>query len=1629
MINLTELAILPNKPENEIPRDNLVAQIAERFNPNCKIQVALDNPLTGKTNLLAQFARYYPDRCISYFITDDPLTQRPHNFAYNLCIQLCEVLGQEPPSIATDLEALKNLLMASGPNLNKHARAQKKPFFYVIDALELGNQGNDKIVDALPMQFPFVYLLYSCKKASYEKLPKHITENSYSFDILGFSLSETQKFLQYVEFSSNEAKEIHNKHNGNPGSIKAVYDAKKGNPDFSLKLALNEYDHVIKQQIDFLPENIQVMLNYLGVCPTGLPINIAAKLSSTNSNLLLSHLDKYGSSLFNIRDERIFPSNETVRNICVDLAERNKQEYLLQLINIVENESIDDFLLTELYIEAQDYGGLERQLLPEVIFTTLANSSNSVSSILKRLRSTSSIAQSKGDSSEVFRWSLGVSAIKSYIDHPINHDEIDALIAIGESRQALERAYLLPDSTSKIRFIARIYSAMLLREETVPSEAKEELKIFVDNLKIEDLDKEIARKMANDIFPILPNTAISIVDRLNFNDDKNSVMDLFTKVVLDKGESENEITNTDLIERHHKKLSYNEIFTKWLENKSLSELQNAILPIESTKAKEFIIRNWCKRNSDNADLALAISLWLEIIVSDINFVIPLRGLQQISQLLAKIPTQSRLSLIDALDVPRLTSLNSPKQEWIRFNLNLCEALAEIDSEQAVNKIIILQEEILSEPLDLDIKTFCLSRILSTLKRIFPEQKELIQQIEYDFNKSFSHLCKTSANQYEILYQTLGAVVDFDLDYALIMANELNMHFRRTRAFSHIFRVALLRKSHEDIESCLMDVWENLEERSRVHVVSNTLAELASKKAKVSENNLKALQKFVSEFEDPSERATALSSLAVLMVDVMAQEKIDETITTAIQAWSLEEDLKVRISIGYQLVDIMAEVNLELAKQLYTDTADLLQESSFQGTSLATGTLGINYVNTIELMIRFLRGINTDALEMVVSTIMEYISLIPAKKNQVDLYIKLASSLYNVYKDNLANDLIRRDILPAIQSLKSPIDRRELIYTGLPVLYKYDTEEAYNLCQELPGYIQNFAWVRVLVWNASKCFLSDIEIINPHKNKFTLDNAQIRKLINIAQFLSQDMLVCTTIEFVCGIIERSFAATQINHTQSLQLLESLDQFSNSKLPDLNNIKHNGYLILGKAEVHRIRSIIFNKLKQLQKQRQLQEADINKKWKQIKNEASNIPNIADRIFVISLIAKKMHSYHSQDKNFVKQLLEDAQRQINDIPTVIDRLERLDTIAETWHIIGEKDEAQVALEEAMKLAKQLQGVKHDDVLKTIIQTAYAIDADLATQIGSLIDTPKLPIGLLTTPERVLQIETLRKQPSRVGSIVDVSNLLHEQEHILGEGALGLLKDLVNRTGKLDHPNTLNSWLIKSYDLSPQVMHNIHEWVIENWVQNEHKKEFPSFFVDGLKLIVSMAGNVSFNNKKMLNLFEDSFAGLKSKYVVFKSGEQEQARTWLFRWLKENVHKKLTICDPYFELDHLDYLCDIPDECSVSIITTTKKFVGNDENTIKRYWQKVSNRTIPFIRFTIVSEKSEDKFHDRCIISDLAGLDVGPSLNGLGTSIQKITLLSKEDAEDLEKTYVNKMEDIKVWEREHKDLPKILYVGTLPA
>ncbi len=1621
---------LPLPPKDELSRDGYIRQIADTFSADCQQQMVIGATQSGRSNLLAQFARQYSGRTITYFITSNPLQQRQHAFLYSLCFQLCLLLGKNTPSETIKLAELQSMFPALVTQLS--ARAKNGPYYFVIDGVEWAFEGpsGERIIDVFPIatrpRSP--YLLFSCRADKIKDLPSRA--RCLQRDVPQFNFHETKAFFDGVGFTNEELKNIQDTCNGIPGYLRIIKEIKLAHPNRSFDIT-DDLARLIEQQVNLTLQAVESTildaLEILAISPAPLSLHTLAGLTGKDPTMLRDALIGTGLVQLSTITGRLAFNNNLLQQKLKEQADDRAKLIIRRMIEYIsDNRQDEEDLLELLYKESQDYIGLQAQLRPDAFVTTIRETGD-ISRIVRRLRIASQMARDDSDYQGLVKWTLGIAAAKCLIDNDIDQDEIRALLSIGKENEALRKIYAFSELSVKIRMLGQAYTFIKKNGGRVSTDAKAELAALTQNLPIDHLDRDIVQHIALDIFPIVPDVAMALLEQIVGRNQRQSLIDMAVQNVGSGSNLESkEQNNADRPETS--KAQY--YLPSWFSEKPLDVLLDDLKP-KTAKAKEALIRQWCRQNPDAPNQEWVVNLWLNTVEEDPNFIIPLRSLRQISETVVRIPIASRLSLINRLRVPRYTSISAPRQEWIRVRLVLAEALFPVDASSALQDLREIHRDILEQIEDLDERAFCLAYLRLTLQTITPQDSTVLRTVREQFEQVFSNLLAHSAEHFEAIRPTLRTLVKIDPEEALIVASTLNMRQRRIRAYEVVIENTLRLYNSKNADRILkdaLDAMASINEIARDHCLINVLDEAMQENRIFEHHNLGVLIAHARTIRQSTVKSDALACLAAIVHSCGSNsEKLaTDLCEEAIDEWKKIDDLLSRVGVGYRLVEVIAKFSTHVAEHLYMDIQTLYQQP---GAGLTLGGLIGLYSDVIRLTIRSLSVRDFTDDSDLLRRIRNLTMRIPARTVRIELAARLAMSAYRANYGQGVADILRSLVINEIKQCQVSVDRDNILAFCLPIIFEYDSIEAVSLAQTLLVPKRNEAWSSVIFWLLSYQHAQDFGG-DASLARFSVDRPRLLSALQALSHITYDYMLYTAIRLIVRAVETSFESDKIDVRQAFDILAQVENqvADRSRLPDKENIRHDGYVILAEAAIHTVKTLIWLKRKSLL---QLTQKDIERTWQSISGRARQIPNSADRAFVLALLARDLFSYHSKDSRPVQALLNEAYDQLKHIPNLNDRLDRIETTAESWMILGEKEHAKFVLRFGCDLLKELQGAEYSERLAAIARIAYTIGPDFADEVLSMLGKDHPPPAILPS-ESAIQIARLIENPMRIADILKQEII---QDEVLQQSSRKFLSDYTMGRGTVPHINTTMDWLLRSQSCSVGTIISVTEYAIESMYrrrQTAQSSNSAGFLLEVTDLLLNLAGsqNLSSTHSGIPIELEDSFSGLSSKFVVFQSGDSENAYRWIAQWLNENTQKYLKICDPYFGVDEIDYLRYVPANCRVMIITTDNRLdisegVDPLKKEIERYWRSVTSLIMPSIFFLVVPRQLEERFHDRAIITDKAGLDIGQSLNGVGKARGKLTILSEHDARELEASYFSDMLTQASWFMNHGIMPTTFTVG----
>jgi hypothetical protein len=1599
-----------------IPLDSKIRELQRKFSPQNHIIILKGSSGSGKTVHLAEFVKANSQISFSYFITDNYWCRRQTSFLSSLCQQMRAVIGGKAENELSidnpilDSERLKDIFGVLVERIVEIARKTNSTFYFVIDGLEWAFEGKpgERISDLLPLQTKSKHLYFLGSISS--SVDHQLNFNHLSEEPRTFSNLDTKTYLERggISVSKELLEKIQSASGGVPGYLSALrklHIEKIQDITQAIEKPADIEDLLKIQWSAFAKkanDTEKLTLAIIAYSVTPIASNDISEMTKQNSDELDRLLISSGL-MHQTKDKRWMFYPDLLKKIAHDRLQNFKNDSIKHLITYYENrksEKETGVLLPEYYLMSNDYSGIESLLKPPFI-TNSIDEFGDLGAIRRALGHAKELAYQHSEKQGVIQYALLSSQLRSLSNEVIGESEVRALISLGEFDKALELTYSIKISILRVRLLARIYSSMEKKGMTIPKSSLDELKQMAEGLENEDLDPEEILLTASDIFPVLPDVSTAIIDKIKGQQNAQTAMDLIYALASIQSTS---VSDDNVIEKiEDKNIQEMALTSPWLAKLTSTEIINKALSASHTKAKVFLLREWCQQNKSDPKLHNVIEATLDIIVSDANYKIPLRNLRQLSTSLRNCAPDQINQLAHRFDVPNFTSLRSPIEERVRLELNIAEAVNLVSPDQGWERFWQTYTETKNLPLDTDVSCYCYTRFLISLTLLDPQDiHKLSGEIKTKLEDEFIRLIDTSADQLDISKRILRALSFVKPDLALTFAGMLNTTKRRDEGIRESL-VAYMRQDRLPIKiSIIEDGLNGIKDEAYRTSTIIRLVETGNGSAKLSDLELRNY--FSSKIDRINDPILVCKGLAQLIIANNKEDDVEirkEIFTRLINSWQEIDIAWIRTEAAFDLASQIGNIDQQLAMQLYESAVELRE-----ATALANQTLGRMFLETLQTAVRPVAFIDIQHQDgkFIWDELIQLVELIPSRSLKIYVLSKIAlARFYKKGDKDTFNRLMQDHVLPELQLLASSDVKNRIVANISTAIYEYSPEEAVKLIKALPYNQRNFAWA-----DMSARILLQINIGDDydHESPNTpIDLQRANKVVSIMENVDNDEFLCFIVDILTHLT--GLQNSHLNESQKLDILTRLDTIVDKKLPDINNIDHLGYKVLAKSSIEAARRHSTKKAK-----------TIKKTHNQIIQEAKSIDNIADRVFVMSIVARDFKEIENQ---IAISLVDEAFSLIESIPNVKDRIDRLEVIANSYSELNNTSRSDEAVRLGVHLSSSLDGIERDTVLASLIQTAHQVDKNIAAEITEKVEDPKT--------EYELDVHNtsydLSKSPHKLTTQFETSS---KNDEIM-RAALGRMMKAVNSNKGVPYsPKTILDWLAAGSQLKFETMLEIIDWTTEVNLRQCPDSALPNESIIVLRTIIENCrilygiGNQILPLVKIPESLKGNFQGLSISKKLFKVGERNRAISWIKTWLQGNASRYVSICDPYFDEEQVWILQCVPADVQVKIITSGRAFGFipsiNDTSEVKKNnrqraksdlltaWGKISNQSCPptfVVIHSSVYEGDKDKFHDRYIITDGGGVSIGTSLNGLGKQESFITILNPDDVKYVEATYIN--------------------------
>lgn len=1593
----------PDELPNEIFRESVIATISRQFDSGKQFICIECEEGMGKTTVLKQFAERYQQSAFASFINPIRGVILPQDFVLHDLHEQLDLYGNagvQQHSTNIDVEKYSNTLF-----LAKRQQKKKRDILYfIVDGLEYvhDDASLEKIIKLLPIGDQGVKVLVSGNAARIEKLIagraaiQQLTLFSFTIDESAKVFDESQKYskedLRLVWQAANE---------GQPGKLRDLFrlvaEQKRSVSDFLSDLeqmsVIYEVDWKRLNEID--DDMLNRIVAFTALDDRIYTVNSLAKLFDCDDVEITKAIEQVSFLRILINSEIEFTAHASRQFFAKKLADYRKLVLGENIRYLLKNQDTLEALtgLPKYYSSSSDYDGL-MNLLTASYFPKLIRASQTLTAVGNSIQLGYVAAKKSGADEKLFDFALFGSLIQNIEGLHIWDSEIDARIELGDYDKAIQLANSALLQEDRLTLLVRIAKLKKKKKEIVEEALSDQIAQLFQVVDLKTIgDKSI--QITVDLFYVNSSLAIKFIQDTSLKDSKSVSDWLLTRLTRTSIDTKGTFEN-DVLDSTEKTGDFVAALAELFGNYSYEHILRETSQLKDSKGKILLLRLWIEANPKSPEISNAINFALDDLIKNNSKEYSQPSL--LSDLIYPLRFFTDKTSIDSI-LDRVLKFKEEARkfgytvDYYAYMLNAIRAKAISNADFAIGWFNELSTQ-LDYIDDSIVRAECLADLVNTLYDIkgFLEADRhgyLFDMLNSKLKNLIKDIFDRSAYHYENVRDIIFTIAFNDIEFAIEISQKANTTVRRDLLMRRALQ-GYLKANNERINIRVVERIQLLiaDDFIRDRCLRDFLV-VVSRAGEVSDGSMimPFLTKNIVEVRSMSTRCYVLCLILTFLLKRPDGKKMGKPFFDQLnKAWDgLDSDV-VKIETGFRIASMLSEVDQKVAND-FLQKADAIKRGTWVD-SLNTINIYTVYCN---LLIKAFSGLikKRSYDDRIFNLVVEVVSSIPDPSARVRLWAYLASVAH------LKGDLtLRERIFTGFvkQSFESCSDEynRNLLLVEYGYLFFINSQiGALERIQSLPASMREDAIEGII-----KFLLYDTipdEPFDPNDKAFKdgLSFDDIWTVCELLGRLEEDLNVYTlTASLVDACLD--VKATQI---QRETVRKSLESIIIKKLPNKNYIQHDGYKIISLASILKLErdpKIVASKFDQL-----------------VSDLESSVKNISDKAFVYSVLGDLIPSLkgvkHTQN-SFVNKAFAtlDAlfirSEEISRVELFVSRLH--DVNPALW---------KTKLEYAFRRTLSSGSDGDIRVQRRLLDDAYRYDPLFAKSLVNLLDDDEVRIeyrrkrGLSAFYESL----HLRKQ-----IIDDRMSGDKKQDKIFAQACyqtLGLLN-----SGRISskRANQMRTYLEHAIRIPIMESFSIYSFYLENLIRrNESTAEGKSQFT---VLVESLYGvckvtEVLVERYKSDTIVVDTKIDLTSaRKRIFKVGERDLALSYLKDWLIQNPSKYIKICDPFFgpeELDFLKLIMEVSKDVRIHVMTSVEAKGNTGENVEDRYdsyWRSISDEDPPKVRISITRIKRSNlrPFHDRWILLERAGLVLGNSLNGLGSSkISQIVELNDDDRIAIEK------------------------------
>ncbi|MCY4223198.1 MAG: hypothetical protein OXF06_00010 [Bacteroidetes bacterium] len=1199
-------------------------------------------------------------------------------------------------------------------------------------------------------------------------------------------------------------------------------------------------------------------------------------------------------------------------------------------------------------------------------------------------------------------YSLSSSTIKYLTNSENLNDEIGARAALGDFDGAMKLVNSVPLLTRRLRLMAVVLNAFSDEDGVRLDTLRSEFEAILRQFDWSSLPNDEAISIAEDIYPVDPAWGLDILNKVVGADGGEGALDLaLARISLSaiqskasdqlsrKSDDQDPIPDYRLID--NKLRQFLDAVGRVLEAKSASDILSAVTTIQEPSQKLFLLRKWSLQNSFKKDAILITERAINLSIESIPSVLTADFFREITTALPYCEEyetiEEIIKILDGQD--HIIKKRGPTVEYVRLHLQIVKSdWNRGNIERAINRMDQLYcgtIDKLAESSSTQLS--CLAwfiSIVSTLKGV-PEIDDCDTWVEISeerYNSCRNEILLNSADQLEIVQGALQALAVNVPHKACDLSSRLNTEDRQMIGY----RVILDTICRSPITSPKFDTTSNIltiliateyYDSAILQITLRLCSDVEDKKQTISE--VKWIFDFFDHCNSAIIRIKCMASLLAVVTNESGcrpiKEQLEREIISTFNGIISETDKYNAACI--LLAKLKGKVDeCELAvSHVLTFLRELKGDRPLDRVTYK----GLYWI--LDLLAKSVRGLAESGglNERDVERVCSLIHSVNNESLKLTLNASIAIYLWNVGLNDMYANIVNNRLWPTLNALSSgDLSTKYKMWAKVyPALWLQNRDRARNGIEEFPD------WVRERC-NTSLCYtilrrqpLADPFDDQARNRRISRSYDDVSNLLQVCSESNSDDLIASIYTWIADELTGKNPKQKLTEEQMAEVARKMYDLADRKLPITSGIKHDGYRILCQAQALRISKI----------------DDCS--WGRLTDEAKNLDNHADRIFVLAHLGME----YKKKKEGIK-LLHEVEKDCGELLTYEDRLNRYYAIASIvvdWDKKLARTIIKKAYEEVAGIGVKNIGIKERD----LIDLAYRIDPALPMELAVVYDQDSVRREYYENRAQQ-ELKTLEVKGNIVNNKISQKDKENEQNEKVFASAVrralqslnsGMLakvdsercREMIQRASEspLDTAYPIYSWALASLALS-----HSGKGARQNYLRDAFEG-----VLRGAKLYCSLTEVTG----SYLEPPDWEDLSMKNDPLIVGIGQRQKAVDFIQRWIRERAEDFLIIADPYFDDTHLEILMHVlksDHQMTVFVVTGGKKKEDLNYQNLRNAWKKICEQEPPITEITIVYVADDPRkrapFHDRWLLSNGVGLNLGTSYNSLGNSDSTIRQMS---------------------------------------